>query len=31
VRELGGAASRDELDEIRPVNASIRRLENSAE
>jgi DNA recombination protein RmuC len=31
VRELGGAASRDELDEIRPINASIRRLENSAE
>jgi DNA recombination protein RmuC len=31
VRELGGAASRDELDEIRPVNATIRRLENSAE
>ncbi len=31
VRELGGAASRDELDEIRPINATIRRLENSAE
>jgi len=31
VRELGGAASRDALTEILPVNASIRRLENSAE
>ncbi len=31
VRELGGAASRDELAEIAPVNANIRRLENSAE
>lgn len=31
VRELGGAASRDALGEIRPVNATIRRLENSAE
>lgn len=31
VRELGGAASRDELVEIAPVNANIRRLENSAE
>ncbi len=30
VRELGGAASRDELAEIAPVNANIRRLENSA-
>lgn len=31
VRELGGAASRDALTEIAPVNATIRRLENSAE
>ena len=31
VRELGGAASRDALTEILPVNATIRRLENSAE
>jgi len=31
IRELGGAASRDELVEIAPVNANIRRLENSAE
>ncbi|MEY4307667.1 MAG: hypothetical protein RJA95_1035 [Verrucomicrobiota bacterium] len=31
VRELGGAASRDALNEIHPVNATIRRLENSAE
>jgi DNA recombination protein RmuC len=31
VRELGGAASRDALNEIHPVNANIRRLENSAE
>ena len=31
VRELGGAASRDPLTEILPVNATIRRLENSAE
>ena len=30
-RELGGAASRDALNEIHPVNATIRRLENSAE
>jgi DNA recombination protein RmuC len=31
VRELGGAASRAALTEILPVNATIRRLENSAE
>jgi DNA recombination protein RmuC len=31
VRELGGAASRPALTEILPVNATIRRLENSAE
>jgi len=31
VRELGGASSRDALGEILPVNATIRRLENSAE
>ncbi|MGA0030256.1 MAG: DNA recombination protein RmuC [Opitutales bacterium] len=31
VRELGGAASRAALSEILPVNATIRRLENSAE
>ena len=31
VRELGGAASRDALTEILPINATIRRLENSAE
>jgi DNA recombination protein RmuC len=31
VRELGGASSRDALGEIHPVNATIRRLENSAE
>lgn len=31
VRELGGASSRDALGEILPVNASIRRLEDSAE
>jgi DNA recombination protein RmuC len=31
VRELGGAASRDALNEILPVNATIRRLEHSAE
>jgi len=31
VRELGGAASRDALNEIHPINANIRRLENSAE
>ncbi len=31
VRELGGAASRDELAEIAPVNANSRRLDNSAE
>jgi DNA recombination protein RmuC len=31
VRELGGAASRDALNEIPPVNATIRRLEHSAE
>ncbi len=31
VRELGGASSRDALGEIRPINASIRRLEDSAE
>ena len=31
VRELGGAASRDALGEIHQVNATIRRLENSAE
>jgi DNA recombination protein RmuC len=31
VRELGGAASRPALSEIPPVNATIRRLENSPE
>ena len=31
VRELGGAATRPALSEILPVNATIRRLENSAE
>jgi DNA recombination protein RmuC len=31
VRELGGAASRPALSEILPVNATIRRLENSPE
>jgi DNA recombination protein RmuC len=31
VRELGGASNRDALGEIHPVNATIRRLENSAE
>jgi len=31
VRELGGAASRDALNEIHPINANIRRLEDSAE
>lgn len=31
VRELGGAASRAALSEILPVNATIRRLENSSE
>ena len=31
VRGLGGAASREALAEIRPVKASIRRLEDSAE
>jgi DNA recombination protein RmuC len=31
VRELGGAASRDALNEIHPINANIRRLENSAD
>jgi DNA recombination protein RmuC len=31
VRELGGAASRAALGEIHPINAHIRRLEDSAE
>jgi len=31
VRELGGAASRDPLTGVLPVNATIRRLENSEE
>ena len=31
VRELGGAATRPALTEILPINATIRRLENSAE
>jgi len=31
VRELGGASNRDALGEIHPVNATIRRIENSAE
>lgn len=31
VRELGGAASRDPLTGVLPVNATIRRIENSEE
>jgi DNA recombination protein RmuC len=31
VRELGGAASREALAEIKPVNAQVRRLDGSAD